>query len=271
MKRIGHTGTLDPDAEGVLVVCIGKGTKLADMITDKDKSYRAVLKLGITTDTQDISGKILKSSEVNAGFDRIKEVVDSFIGEYKQLPPMYSAIKVGGRKLYEYARQGMEVERQRRTVQIKDIRILEYNELEHEVTVLVDCSRGTYVRTLLHDIGETLGCGGTMKELVRIRVGSFHIDKALKLSDIERLHEDGRLKEHIVPMDDMFDSYCRVFINKEYNKLVRNGNAFYESMAHTDMQQPTEYVRVYDADAAFVGIYRYYQDEKLFKPVKMLL
>lgn len=141
MKKIGHTGTLDPDAVGVLPVCMGKGTKLVDLITDKDKTYEAVLKLGITTDTQDITGTVLKTSEVNVTFPQIEAAIQSYIGEYMQLPPMYSAIKVDGRRLYELARQGKEIERERRKVIIYDIRILSFSEEEHEVTVSVDSAK----------------------------------------------------------------------------------------------------------------------------------
>jgi tRNA pseudouridine55 synthase len=272
MKRIGHTGTLDPDAEGVLVVCIGKGTKLTDMITDKDKSYKAILKLGITTDTQDLSGNIIKTGEVRADRKQIEDVIKSFIGEYMQLPPMYSAIKVGGKKLYEYARQGEEVERERRRVHIKDIKILEHKIKDHEITMLVDCSKGTYIRTLLHDIGESLGCGGAMKELTRIRVGSFDIDNALKLSEISRLVENDKFKDYLIPMEDIFPSYSKVIIQREHNKLVHNGNVFNAGMIKEQaLHMLSEYVRVYDADNVFIGIYCFDQDGKVFKPVKMLL
>jgi len=270
-KRIGHTGTLDPDAEGVLLVCIGKGTKLADMISGKDKSYKTILKLGITTDTQDLSGTVIKTGEVRVGFDLIKETIMSFIGEYKQLPPMYSAIKVGGKKLYEYARQGIEVERQARSVRIFDIRVLDYDEDAHEVTMEVDCSKGTYIRTLLHDIGEALACGGAMKELIRTRVGSFGLDSALRLSEIEKLTQEGRLEAYIIPPDAFFSDYSRVTIDREYNRLVHNGNVFYERMARTLDASLSEYVRVYDADGNFIGIYRYDRTGRLFKPYKMLL
>lgn len=272
MKRIGHTGTLDPDAEGVLVVCIGKGTKLTDMITDKDKSYKAILKLGITTDTQDLSGNIIKTGEVRADRKQIEDVIKSFIGEYMQLPPMYSAIKVGGKKLYEYARQGEEVERERRRVHIKDIKILEHKIKDHEITMLVDCSKGTYIRTLLHDIGEALGCGGAMKELTRIRVGSFDIDNALTLSEISRLVENDKFKDYLIPMEDIFPSYSKVIIQREHNKLVHNGNVFNAGMIKEQaLHMLSEYVRVYDADNIFIGIYCFDQDGKVFKPVKMLL
>ncbi len=229
MKKIGHTGTLDPDAVGVLPVCMGKGTKLVDMITDTDKTYEAVLKLGITTDTQDMTGTVLKEAPVTAGYDQIEAVVKSYIGEYMQLPPMYSAIKVDGKRLYELARQGKEIERERRRVVIRDIRILGYSGEEHEVTMSVDCSKGTYIRTLLHDIGETLGCGGTMKSLVRTVVGQFKLENALRLSEIEALVREEVLAPYIIPVDEMFRDYDKVVVGREYHKLIYNGNPFYKS------------------------------------------
>lgn len=272
IKKIGHTGTLDPLAEGVLPVCIGKGTKLVDMIVDKDKTYEAVLKLGIATDTQDIEGKVIKTSEVNIEYQRIEEVIKSYIGEYLQLPPMFSAVKLNGKKLYEYARKGQEVEREYRRVTIKDIRILGYSEEEHEVRMSVDCGKGTYIRTLLHDIGETLGCGGTMKELKRTAVGNFKIEDSLKLDDVNRLVREGRLEDYIVPADAMFPGYVRVMVDRNYHKLIYNGNPFYrEQLIHPADKIDSELVRVYDADNVFIGIYRYESAKDMFKPVKMFL
>lgn len=157
-KKIGHTGTLDPDAEGVLPVCLGKGTRLCDMLTDHSKVYRAVLLLGIDTDTQDISGQILEKRPVEENPEQVLEVIKSFIGPYDQIPPMYSALKVDGKRLYELARAGKIVERQARQVVIHDITV-ESMELPR-VTMTVSCSKGTYIRTLCHDIGKKLGCGG---------------------------------------------------------------------------------------------------------------
>ena len=165
-KKIGHTGTLDPDATGVLPVCLGKGTKLCDMITDRDKTYRAVMMLGRTTDTQDISGQILTEKAVNVDEREVRDAAVSFVGDYMQIPPMYSAIKVDGKKLYELARAGQEVERKARHVVINALNITEI-QLPY-VTMEVTCSKGTYIRTLCQDIGEKLGCGACMTELVRL-------------------------------------------------------------------------------------------------------
>lgn len=278
MKKIGHTGTLDPEAEGVLPVCLGKGTKLVDLITDKDKTYEAVLKLGVVTDTQDLTGEVQKSSEVSVGLPEISVVINSFIGEYDQLPPMYSAIKVNGKKLYELARQGKVIERQTRRVAIHDIRILDYSSTSHEVRVSVDCGKGTYIRTLLHDIGEALGCGGAMKSLIRTRVGSFTLKEALKLSEVEELMKQGTLSGYIHPVDEQFPDYPKLLMEKDFDRLIHNGNPIPIDKMSSDgsietakLSQPDFRVRVYDSTQDFIGIYQYNHGDRVFRPVKMFL
>lgn len=289
MKRIGHTGTLDPEAEGVLPICLGKATKLADMLTDTDKTYDAVLKLGITTNTQDMTGHILKESEVKTGLSDLEAVINRYIGSYDQLPPMYSAIRVNGKRLYELARQGMEVERKTRRVQIRDIRIMSYSEVEHEARLIVDCSKGTYIRTLLHDIGEDLGCGGAMKSLVRVRAGSFTLSDALKLSDVQRLHMEGGLDKYIKPIEDMFPDYPCIYVSPEWDRIVHNGNLVKRSsigsveIPGSDGQQTgalllnmaasgrVNLVKMYDSGESFIGIYKYDHASSGFKPVKMFI
>lgn len=272
MKKIGHTGTLDPDAEGVLPVCVGMATKLVDMITDKDKTYEAVGKFGITTDTQDITGKVLTTKEVTVSKEQIEAVIKSYIGEYLQLPPMYSAIKVDGKKLYELARQGKEIERERRKVNIKDIRILDYSEKDKEVRVSIDCGKGTYIRTLLHDIGETLGCGATMKSLTRTAVGNFTLEKALKLSEIEALVREDKLEPYIVTLEQVFEIYSKLNVDREFHKLIYNGNSFRKEHLIKPLQQATtKLLRVYDADDVFIGIYRFDVQDDRYTPVKMFL
>ena len=184
-KKIGHTGTLDPDAEGVLPVCLGRATKVCDMLTEKDKTYEAVLLLGKETDTQDISGTVLRVGETEGlTQEQVKDCVMSFVGEYDQIPPMYSALKVNGKKLYELAREGKTIERKSRKVEIKEIRILEM--ALPRVRMEVSCSKGTYIRTLCHDIGEKLGCFGSMESLLRTKVSRFEIESSLKLSEIQK-------------------------------------------------------------------------------------
>lgn len=272
MKKIGHTGTLDPDAEGVLPVCVGKATKLVDLITDKDKTYQAVCKLGVTTDTQDITGKVITTKEVRTNQEELQKVINSYIGEYLQLPPMYSAIKVDGKKLYELARQGKEIERERRKVVISNICLLDYNEKDQEFTVVVECGKGTYIRTLLHDIGETLGCGATMKSLMRIAVGAFRVTEAIKLSEIETLVREGKLQPHIVTIDEVFAHYPKLVVASEFNKLIYNGNFFTpEHVQGTWQETETELVRVFDCEENFIGLYTYLSEEKKYKPTKMFL
>ncbi|NLK73696.1 MAG: tRNA pseudouridine(55) synthase TruB [Clostridiales bacterium] len=270
IKKIGHTGTLDPDAEGVLPICIGKATKLVDMITDKNKTYDTVLKLGITTDTQDLTGSVIKTGEVTSTWEEIEDAINSFIGEYMQLPPMYSAVKVNGKKLYELARQGIEVERKRRQVIIHDIKITAYSAVDQEVSLTVDCGKGTYIRTLLNDIGDKLGCGGAMKSLLRTRVGSFTIDQAFTLSEIEEFKDQGKLMEYIVPIDDMFVDYEKLIVAREFHKLIYNGNSFKrEHVIKSPQTFLKGLVRVYDSDDKFIGIYQYDEMKQLYKPVKM--
>ena len=178
-KKIGHTGTLDPQAQGVLPVCLGKGTKLCDLLADHDKEYEAVLRLGITTDTQDMEGNVLQESSVQVSEEEVRTCILSFQGEQMQVPPMYSALKVNGKKLYELAREGKVVERKARPVTFHKIEVL-WMELP-KVKIRVQCSKGTYIRTFCNDIGEKLGCGGCMEELLRTRVERFALEDAVKL------------------------------------------------------------------------------------------
>ncbi|HHX12381.1 MAG TPA: tRNA pseudouridine(55) synthase TruB [Clostridiales bacterium] len=271
-KKIGHTGTLDPDAEGVLPLCIGNATKLVELITDKDKTYEAVLKLGMTTDTQDITGKILKTSDVNVSMGEIEKAINKYIGGYMQLPPMYSAIKVNGQKLYELARQGIEINRERRSVMIHDIKILAINEEEHELSITVDCGKGTYIRTLINDIGEDLGCGGTMKSLIRTAVGGFEIQNAYRLSDIEELVKTNQLDKALLKTEDALSTYPKLVMDREYEKFVHNGNPFLvKHLAEGDQSPIDGMVRVYDADNTFIGLYQYDRYKERYHPVKMFL
>ena len=232
-KKIGHTGTLDPDATGVLPVCLGKATKLCDLLTDKDKTYEAVMLLGMTTDTQDITGRILeeKSTETLTA-DKVREVIESFIGDYDQIPPMYSAKKVNGKKLYELARQGIVIERKPCPVTLSSI-IIKKIDLPY-VTFEVTCSKGTYIRSLCRDIGEKAGCGGCMAGLVRTRVSSFKIEDGFTLSEVEAMRDADTLLEHIVPVDEVFLHLPAFFVKKEGEKLLYNGNPISLSLCALD-------------------------------------
>ena len=271
-KKIGHTGTLDPEAEGVLPVCLGKATKLCDLLTDKDKTYEAVLLLGISTDTQDTTGKILEEKNTaDLREEAVREVVLSFEGEYDQIPPMFSALKVGGKKLYELARDGKEVERKPRHVQIYRIRILQID--LPRVRMEVTCSKGTYIRTLCHDIGEKLGCGGCMESLLRTRVERFGVAESLRISEVEQLMDEGTLQEHMIKVDEMFPDYQKVYLTPEASAAVRNGNSFRLGdviwISELSGFQNVERVRVYDEERNFIAVYEFEKENQLFKIVKM--
>ncbi len=262
-KKIGHTGTLDPDAVGVLPVCLGKATKLCDMLTDTTKEYRTVLRLGAETDTQDMTGTVLAERPVNCTLEQVRETVFSFLGPYEQIPPMYSALKVNGQKLCDLARQGKTVERKSRAVEIFSIEVHRL-ELPH-VEMTVSCSKGTYIRTLCHDIGQALGCGGAMEELIRTRSGRFRLEEALTLSQVEELRDAGTLPERILPVERMFDHLPEYRCEEAQEKVLRNGNPL---QICGGSLEAGEY-RVRDSFGNFVGIYRYLPEEGVLKPRKL--
>jgi len=266
-KKIGHTGTLDPDATGVLPVCLGSGTKLCDMLADKDKEYVAELLLGVVTDTQDISGQVMAKQEVQVSEEQVRDTVMSFQGNYMQVPPMYSALKVNGKKLYELARAGKEVERQARPVTIHEIEILDMQ--LPVVKIRVACSKGTYIRTLCADIGEQLGCGGTMQSLMRTKVGAFFLEKAVTLSQLETIRDEGALESILYPVESAFEECPSLHIKPEFRKLLDNGNAFYPGQTlEKNIYAEGEWVKVY-GDTMFYGVYAYEKANRRYKPVKM--
>lgn len=276
-KKIGHTGTLDPDAEGVLVVCLGKATKLCDVLTDKNKCYKATMQLGITTDTEDSSGTVQSKSDVTVSEEQVREAILSFVGEYDQIPPMYSAIKINGKKLYELARQGKVIEREPRRVAVHEIQI-ESIDLPY-VRFMVSCSKGTYIRSLCRDIGTKLGCGAIMEALVRTEVNAeesgavFTLDKAMKLSDVEQAVEDGTISSHILPIDQMFPHLLHYTVTDAANSRLLNGNLLSRQDFAEDVSDPEdgEQMLVYDKDGTFKAIYRYQQDNGVWKADKMFL
>ncbi|BCK00100.1 tRNA pseudouridine(55) synthase TruB [Anaerocolumna chitinilytica] len=271
-KKIGHTGTLDPDAEGVLPVCLGNATKLCDILTDKSKAYRAVLLLGITTDTQDITGKVMEERAVTAGKEEILEAILSFRGSYDQIPPMYSALKVGGKRLYELAREGKEIPRESRKVELHSITVESLDMNTKEAVIVVECSKGTYIRTLCHDIGEKLLCGGCMKALTRIRSGEFDITESLKLGEIETEYKNGTLDEHVKSVPAMFPEYECVTVKKEFDKQLYNGNFLVlNQLEQEKINVSNNKVLVYDGENNFVGIYEYCPEQEIIKPYKMFL
>ena len=268
-KKIGHTGTLDPDATGVLPVCLGKATKLCDMLTDKNKTYETVMLLGKVTDTQDISGTVLSESATDMlDENTVITAILSFVGEYMQVPPMYSALKVNGKKLYELAREGVEVERKARPVTILNIELKEIN--LPRVRMEVSCSKGTYIRTLCHDIGEKLGCGACMEELIRTRVSRFQLEDSLTLSRVQELKDIGELEKILVPIDEMFSDYEAITLKEEFMSFVYNGNTFLPKHVKQYIELVDgKMVRVYDGKGNFIAIYKFIKEKYIFKIEKM--
>ena len=252
-KKIGHTGTLDPEAEGVLPVCLGYATKLVDHLTDKRKEYICTLRLGVTTDTEDMSGNILSESEVNCSEEELRAVIKSFEGEYDQVPPMYSALKLNGRRLYELAREGVVVERPARRINIFDTEIKEIN-LPRAV-FRVECSKGTYIRSLCRDIGEKLKCGGAMEKLLRSRSGEFTLESALKLSEVEEMARAGEIESHIVLVEHFYNDCPAAFIRTEDMKYLRNGNPL--PLSYAGECRDGQLFRVYDDTDKFCAVYKY--------------
>ena len=267
-KKIGHTGTLDPDAVGVLPVCLGKATKLCDMLMEKDKQYRVVMQLGIETDTQDTSGTVTAEHPVTVSEGQVRQVIMDFIGEYDQIPPMYSALKKNGKKLYELAREGIVVERETRRITIHGIEI-EKVELPY-VTMLVDCSKGTYIRTLCHDIGQKLGCGAAMAQLVRTRSGMFSLEDAVTLKQTEELRDAGTLEEHILSVKQIL-SYLPAFIcGKDHEKALMNGNQLKPGWGKAP-QGIAETMMVLDSEENLIGVYEWKKNTGMLHPKKMFL
>lgn len=290
MKKIGHTGTLDPEAEGVLPVCLGTATRLCDMLTDKIKEYRVVMRFGIATDTEDMTGEVIEKSPVLATEEDLRNVLPRFLGEQEQIPPMYSAIKVEGKKLYELAREGKVIERKGRPIVIHDI-ILHSVELDadgrlFEAELTVVCGKGTYIRSLCRDIGKALGTCACMKSLLRTRSGNSYLDNSFKLSEVEEMRDAGTLEEHIVTVEQVF-AECKAFQMKpEWDKLLLNGNHINEqdcflvdNTYFTKVESqgnplkttefPENWYRAYDSTGNFLGLYE--KNGKKYVPVKMFL
>lgn len=268
-KKIGHAGTLDPAATGVLPVLLGCGCRLSEYLTDHDKTYRAVLQLGITTDTQDLTGTVLTRQDPSGVTeDDVRSAILSFLGEYDQVPPMYSAKQIGGKRLYELAREGKTVERRSVRVRIDSIQV-ESVQLP-EAVFTVTCTRGTYIRTLCADIGEKLGCGGAMKSLVRTRVGGFYLEDACTLGQIEALAEKGELSNRIIPAEEMFLDCLRVRTVPGSDKKLLNGNRLETEEIGLPERGAGQLLRVCTSSGDFIAVYRRDENSGSYVPYRML-
>jgi tRNA pseudouridine55 synthase len=271
-KKIGHTGTLDPDATGVLPICFGKATKVSELLTNKEKVYVTTLLLGRSSDTQDSSGKIISEGlTAHLTEDEVKSCIKEFIGELSQVPPMYSALKVNGKKLYELAREGKEVDRKPRNIVVQEINIL-WMDLPR-VKMEIKCSKGTYIRTLCHDIGEKLGCGGLMEDLVRTKVGDYTIENSITIDEFAGRFRSNLIDSLLLKIEDVFEEYPKFNIKKDGESLAYNGNPLSEKLITQKVSlQNRQRARLYDFHGNFIGIYQWIdgtEGEGRFKPEKL--
>ncbi|OGO33228.1 MAG: tRNA pseudouridine(55) synthase TruB [Chloroflexi bacterium RBG_16_56_11] len=263
-RRVGHAGTLDPDATGVLPVCLGQGTKVVEFMVDAAKTYRAMIELGVTTDTYDSSGKVTGKSDPSCVSRQMVEIVlGSFRGAIRQTPPMYSALKHQGRPLYELARAGINVERQSRLVHIYRLEIIDWQ--PPVFTIEVECGRGTYIRSLAHDLGEALGCGASLAGLVRAKYGPFKIEEAVTLPRLEESFRSGDWQKYIYPIDNVLQGYDAVTLDEAAEKSMRNGSVI-DLKSETDKK----YLRVYSVDGRFLGVLQRVPDKDVWQPKKVL-
>ena len=265
MKKVGHTGTLDPAASGVLPVCLGKATKIIDYIMENKKVYRVNLKLGMVTDTYDLEGEVLREKDAShITKDEILNCINSFLGTIDQVPPMYSALKQNGVRLYELARQGIEVHREARKVTIYSIENIKI-ESNDNIQMDVCCSKGTYIRSLCYDIGEKLNVVATMTDLERIQNGPFTKEEAINIEDLtEKL-----LEKHIISIEKALDSFEKITVNEKFGKLLRNGVKVFDNRMYSEEVEFNKLYRVYEDNGVFLGLGK--RDEKGFKLEKLLI
>ncbi len=248
-SKVGHTGTLDPNATGVLPLLIGNATKVSKYLINHDKEYEVVLQLGIRTETADVEGKVIEQKEVTAEMlnkDNIEEKLQQFIGKQEQIPPIYSAIKVNGKKLYEYARKGQEVELKPRQIEIYSIQLVGINEKEKQISFKVKCSKGTYIRSLCEDISKKLGTVGYMKELNRLQVGEFYIKDAVTISEMKEKIEAGNL-ESIITIEEIFKNNPQIQLEQEQIEPYING-------VKINTEKTNGVYRIYKPNGTFIGL-----------------
>ena len=252
MKRLGHGGTLDPMATGVLPVFVGNATKACDIMPDNNKSYRAGFRFGAVSDTQDIWGEVTERSDMSVEREAIEAVIPEFTGKIMQLPPMYSAVQVGGKRLYDLARQGIEVERQAREIEVTALVLEEYDSNTREGVLSIACGKGTYIRTIISDIGERLGCGGIMTSLVRTSSGGFGLDDCFTLEEIQKAKDEDRLEELILPIERVFEKLPKLRLGEAQTRMYRSGVKLDLSKLR-GIREGEECYGVYGFDGGFIG------------------
>lgn len=252
IKRLGHGGTLDPMATGVLPVFVGTATKACDIMPDNSKNYLASFRLGQTSDTQDITGEILSSSDMTVGYDMLNDLLPCFRGKIMQLPPMYSAVQVNGQRLYDLARQGIEVERTPREIEISSLSLVDYDEEKREGVLEIGCSKGTYIRTIINDIGEKLGCGGIMTSLVRTSSGGFTLNDCFTFDEIQNARDEERLEELILPIERVFEKLPKIRLGEAQSRMYRNGVKL-DLERVRDVRDEADTYAVYAHEVGFIG------------------
>ncbi|MCI1268368.1 MAG: tRNA pseudouridine(55) synthase TruB [Ruminococcus sp.] len=252
IKRLGHAGTLDPMATGVLPVFVGSATKACDIIPDTAKSYTAGFRLGCISDTQDSSGSLSEISDMNVTAQMLLHTLPLFTGDIMQLPPMFSAVQVNGQRLYDLARKGIEVEREKRQITINSLSLAQYDENSRSGLLNINCSKGTYVRTIIHDIGQNLGCGAVMTSLVRTSSCGFSLDCCHTFAEVENARDNGCLEQLIIPVESVFSSLPKLKLSQVQTKMYRNGVKLDLSRVYNILSDCDTYA-VYGFDEKFIG------------------
>lgn len=251
-KRLGHAGTLDPMATGVLPVFVGKATKACDILVCNEKAYTASFRFGVQTDTQDITGSVLHECNTPVSKEQILNVIQDFTGVVSQIPPMYSAVSVGGKRLYDLARQGIEIERAPRNIEIKKLELLSYDDKTREGKFFILCSKGTYIRTIIHDIGNRLGVGGIMTALVRNSSSGFLLDQCYTIDEVQQKANENGISDIIIDIDKAFSDYAMIQLNDAQTKMYKNGIKL--DINRIEIKSVTDKLRVYSAQGEFIGL-----------------
>ncbi|MGN0612994.1 MAG: tRNA pseudouridine(55) synthase TruB, partial [Porcipelethomonas sp.] len=268
MKKLGHSGTLDPMATGVLPVFAGNAAKAISIIPETGKSYRAGFRLGIETDTYDITGKILNENSFSVSEEKLEEELKNFRGKILQIPPMYSAVSVNGERLYDLARKGIEVERPPREVEISRLDVTAFDCETGEGILEISCSKGTYVRSVIHDMGQALGCGAAMTSLVRTFSNGFSLEDCVTLSGLEQLRDENRLEQALRPVDTMFNKLPEIKLSGRKTSMYKNGVKL--RLEQLPVPEDAESLRVYGSDGRFIGIARADREENVLRVLKNL-
>jgi len=268
-RRVGHAGTLDPDASGVLPVCLGQGTRIVQFLMDTTKSYRAEIELGVTTDTYDASGEITRQTDPSGiSAEQVESALAPFRGDIQQIPPDYSAVKYHGRPLYKWARAGIKVETKSRPAKIYRLALLDFK--SPVVTIEVECGKGTYIRSLAHDLGQNLGCGASMKSLVRLHCGPFHISNSISLPELEEAFHYGYWERLLCPIDTVLSQWAAVVVSDDTGRLIRNGSPlFLEKDDALALPPADNRCRAYTSDGQFIGLLRFDPERGQWRPEKV--